>query len=213
MRLLEELTSTTVIDGLFKSTNFDSFVGLKGSDFTRGIAYPPDLLKYNVKLTNFTSGFYDTTIPVGVDINSDLFSNNSKLRNISYCWANCTFDKRAYNADGTQTIYPQINFSQLCVNNPRISNASNLFAVLGDNVNGEKGLLLIEDTLLQNSYNLNNVSGMFYYCTSLQGAVPLFNSLSYPILNVVSGYLAGVSQNNITNADQLESKFKPTEWT
>ena len=85
MRLLEELTSTTIIDGLFKSTNFDSFVGLKGSDFTRGIAYPPDLLKYNVELTNFTSGFYDTTIPVGVDINSDLFSNNSKLRNISYC--------------------------------------------------------------------------------------------------------------------------------
>lgn len=85
MRLLEELTSTTIIDGLFRSTNFDSFVGLKGSDFTRGIAYPPDLLKYNVELTNFTNSFYDTTIPVGVDINSDLFSNNSKLRNISYC--------------------------------------------------------------------------------------------------------------------------------
>lgn len=97
------------------------------------------------------------------------------------------------------------------MDNPRISNASNLFAVLGDNLDGKKGLLLIEDTLLQNSYNLNNVSGMFYYCTSLQGAVPLFNSLSYPILNVVSGYLSGVSQYNITNADQLESKFKPTE--
>ena len=210
MRLLEELTSTTTIDGLFKSTNFDSFVGLKGSDFTRGIAYPPDLLKYNTALVDFTNGFYGTVIPVGVDINSDLFSTNTSLRNISYCWANCTFDKRAYNADGTQTIYPQINFSQLFINNTRISNASNLFAVLGSN-EANKGLLLIEDTLLQNSYNLNNVSGMFYYCSSLQGAVPLFNSLSYPILNVVSGYLSGVSQSSITNADQLESKFKPTE--
>ena len=120
--------------------------------------------------------------------------------------------QKSYNADGTQTIYPQINFSQLFINNTRISNASNLFAVLGSN-EANKGLLLIEDTLLQNSYNLNNVSGMFYYCTSLQGAVPLFNSLSYPILNVVSGYLSGVSQYNITNADQLESKFKPIEWT
>ena len=98
------------------------------------------------------------------------------------------------------------------MNNPRISNASGLFAVLGDILEGgDRGLLLIEDTLLQNSYNLNNVSSMFYYCTSLQGAVPLFNSLSYPILNVVSSYLSGVSQHNITNADQLESKFKPTE--
>ena len=97
------------------------------------------------------------------------------------------------------------------MNNPRISNAAGLFAVLGDNLGKNRGLLLIEDTLLQNSYNLNNVSGMFYYCTYLQGAVPLFNSLSYPILNVVSGYLSGVSQYNITNVDQLESKFKPTE--
>ena len=98
------------------------------------------------------------------------------------------------------------------MNNPRISNAAGLFAVLGDNLGGDRGLLLIEDTLLQNSYNLNNVSSMFYYCTKLQGAVPTFTSATYPVLNIVSGYLTGVKKSNITNADQLESRLVPAEW-
>ena len=53
---------------------------------------------------------------------------------------------------------------------------------------------------------------MFYYCTALQGAVPTFNAATYPILNVVSGYLTGVKKSNITNADQLESRLVPSEW-
>ena len=53
---------------------------------------------------------------------------------------------------------------------------------------------------------------MFYYCTSLAGAVPPFPSASYPILNVVSGYLSGVTKANITNAESLEARLVPAEW-
>ena len=36
--------------------------------------YPPDLFKFNTELTDIPNMFYNTVIPVGVDINSDLFS-------------------------------------------------------------------------------------------------------------------------------------------
>jgi hypothetical protein len=45
--------------------------------------YPIDLFKNNVELINISDMFSDTNIPIGVDINSDLFINNTKLRNIS----------------------------------------------------------------------------------------------------------------------------------
>ena len=74
------------------------------------------------------------------------------------------------------------------------------------------GLLLITSDLLKTCYNINNVSSMFYCCSGLKGAVPTFTSATYPVLNVVSGYLTGVKKANITNADQLESRLVPAEW-
>ena len=45
--------------------------------------YPPDLFKFNIELTDISNMFYNTAIPVGVDVNPDLFSKLSNLRNVS----------------------------------------------------------------------------------------------------------------------------------
>ena len=99
-------------------------------------------------------------------------------------------------------------------NNTKITNASNLFAVTVSGASKEKpyGLLLITEDLLKTCYNINNISNMFYYCAALAGAVPPFPSASYPVLNVVSGYLSGVTKANITNAESLEARLVPAEW-
>lgn len=211
-KLFESLTDNIELKGVFRGTRFCAFVNLQGQTFTRGIKYPPDLFKYNTALENVTDMFADTKIEVGVDVNSDLFSNNPNLKIVNRCWADCYFDKRAYNADGTSETYPQFDFVNLFKNNTRISSAQNLFAT--SNVSGEetRGLLLITEDLLKECYNINNISSMFYYCKALMGAVPTFSSSLYPVLNVVTNYLSGVSKSNITNADQLESRLVPAEW-
>jgi hypothetical protein len=74
------------LNAVFENTYFDPFYGLRGTNansLTRGLMYPPDLFKKNTELNIITNMFAGTTIHVGVDINSDLFVNNSKLRNVS----------------------------------------------------------------------------------------------------------------------------------
>ncbi len=211
-KLFESLKDNIKLSGVFKDTRFCAFVNLQGETFTRGIKYPPDLFKYNTSLEDISNMFADTIIEVGVDINSDLFSNNPNLKNITGCWMDCKFDKRAYKADGTSETYPQFDFVNIFKNNTRITNASNLFAVTNSLDSEERGLLLITADLLKTCYNINNISGMFYYCKSMTGAVPTFSSASYPVLNIVSGYLSGCPKSNITNADELESRLVPSEW-
>lgn len=211
-KLFESLVDNTRLIGVFRNTRFCAFVNLQGQSFTRGIKYPPDLFKYNKSLEEITDMFAQTIIEVGVDVNSNLFTNNTNLKIISGCWSDCEFDKRAYKADGTSETYPQFDFENLFKNNTRITNASNLFAVSNITDTRVKGLLLITEDLLKTCYNINNISSMFYYCKSMMGAVPTFTSANYPVLNVVSNYLSGVSKVNITNADQLESRLVPSEW-
>lgn len=212
-KLFESLVDNKVLNSVFEETRFCAFVNLQGDTFTRGIKYPPDLFKYNTALEDITGMFALTEIEVGVDVNSNLFEHNPNLKIISEVWMNCRFDKRAYNADGTSETYSQFDFDNIFKNNTRITNASNLFAVTGlTNETKPYGLLIITSDLLKTCYNINNISNMFYYCINLQGSVPTFSSASYPVLNVVSGYLSGVQKENITNADQLESRLVPSEW-
>ena len=211
MRLFESLIDTPKISEVFKNTKFDAFVGLQGTTFTRGIAYPPDLFKYNVALLEIPAVFMGTEIPTGVDINIDLFANLPELRNISNLWADCTFSNRPYTAESftdEQLIYPQIDFQNIFNNNTKITNASGLFA----SYSLAKGLFIIEDTLLNRAFNLNNISSMFYYNINMKGNVPEFPATSYPILNTVSGYLSGCLEQNITNASSLETRLIPLEW-
>lgn len=212
-KLFESLTENTQLLRVFRTTRFCAFVNLQGDTFTRGIKYPPDLFKYNKMLEDVTSMFAQTYVEVGVDVNSDLFANNPNLRIVSNLWSNCKFDKRAYNANGTSETNPQFDFANLFKNNTKITNASGLFSVtLSTEDNQTYGLLLITDELLKLCYNINDISNMFYYCSALQGSVPTFSSASYPVLNLVSGYLTGVKKSNITNADSLEDRLKPSEW-
>lgn len=212
-KLFESLVDNKVLNSVFEETRFCAFVNLQGDTFTRGIKYPPDLFKYNTALEDITGMFALTEIEVGVDVNSNLFEHNPNLKIISEVWMDCRFDKRAYNADGTSETYSQFDFANMFKNNTKITNASNLFAVTGlTNETKPYGLLIITSDLLKTCYNINNISNMFYYCINLQGSVPTFSSASYPVLNVVSGYLSGVQKENITNADQLESRLIPSEW-
>ena len=216
-KLLNTLTENTALLSVFENTHFDPFYGLRGTDannLIRGLMYPTDLFKYNTELLDISNMFARTRIPVGVDINSDLFINNKKLKNISSLWSNCYFDKRLYNyevAPPNATYYSQINFVNIFKTNIRITNASNLFAV-NDLTDSNKGLLLITEDLLRTALQINNISGMFYYNTNLTGAVPLFQSNIYTALNAVSGYLTGVNKYNITNANLLESRLIPMGW-
>lgn len=213
-RIFEALVDNTEISRVFQGSNLCAFVNLQGSTFTRGIKYPPDLLKYNKKLQDVSYLFAGTSIEVGVDINPDLFSENTDLRVVTGTWSECNFDKREYNADGSQEIYPQIDFQQIFKNNGKITNASNLFAVTSHGLEEKSstGLLLISEELLQICYNINNISGMFYYCSNMQGAVPKFQSGIYPVLNIVSDYLTGCQKDYITNADELEDRLIPQSW-
>lgn len=214
MKLFSSLTDFTKLDSVFKGANLDAFVGLRNTPtVTRGIMYPPDLFKYNVNLIELTNMFSNTTIVVGTDINSDLLYTLTYLKNVNGLWYNCKFDKRVYNAEVTeaQSIYPQIDFANIFKYNTKLSNASNLFATDGDSTQ-KRGLLLITSEILQLCYNINNISNMFYYCTLMVGNVPTFISNTYPILNIVAGYLTGCPKTNITNADLLEARLQPAEW-
>ena len=171
--------------------------------------YPPDLFKYNSALEEIPYMFAKTFIPVGVKVNSNLFANNPNLRNITGCWADCVFDKRSYNAE-TAPDTSQFDFLNLFINNTRISNASALFAVYTID-SYQRGLYKIEKTLLQNSYNINNISNMFYYNSQMSGEVPEFPSASYIVLNSVTGYLVGCTRGLITNESTLEVRLKPED--
>ena len=54
---------------------------------------------------------------------------------------------------------------------------------------------------------------MFYYCISLKGEVPLFDSSIYSALNITTGYLSGVLESNITNSSSVQSKLRPSDWS
>lgn len=213
-KIFEALKTTPALKKVFADLYFCAFVNLQGTTFTRGIKYPIDLFKYNLRLEDITGIFFNTQIEVGVDVNSDLFANNTNLRIVSDIWGNCKFDKRAYKADGTEEIHPQFNYVELFKNNTKIVNASGLFAVSGIDLSKETslGLLLIKEDLLRLCYNINNISSMFYNCVNMSGAVPPFTSATYPVLNVVSGYLSGCKKANITNANSLEARLVPPEW-
>ena len=124
VRLFESLKNTKVLKNVFDSTNFgvfQSLIGTDGNNLTRGLAYPVDLFKFNLELEEIPNMF--ANIPTGVDINADLFSNNSKLTNRG----DLLGFAREYIGD--IKIKSQINFRKLFANSPRIVNASYLFAV------------------------------------------------------------------------------------
>ena len=209
-KLFESLTNSLKFENVFKDTFFDAFVGLQSNTIIPGMMYPPDLFKYNSALEEIPYMFAKTFIPVGVKVNSNLFANNPNLRNITGCWSDCVFDKRSYNAE-TAPETSQFDFLNLFINNTRISNASALFAVYTID-SYQRGLYKIEKTLLQNSYNINNISNMFYYNSQMSGEVPEFPSASYIVLNSVTGYLVGCTRGLITNESTLEVRLKPEDW-
>ena len=86
VRLFENLADTKILNSVFKDTNFGVFQGLIGTNtnlLVRGLAYPIDLFRHNVSLESIVNMFSGTNIPVGVDINSDIFAYNGALRNVS----------------------------------------------------------------------------------------------------------------------------------
>jgi hypothetical protein len=84
VKLFDSLTDSTIFNQVFANTRFDAFVGLRWDNGpVRGIAYPPELFKYNTALTSISGLFAGTEIPVGVDVNTTLFANLSELRNVS----------------------------------------------------------------------------------------------------------------------------------
>lgn len=211
-RLFESLTDNTILNSVFKDTKFDAFVGLEAysSVNKRGIMFPPDLFKNNSALVEIPAMFNNIQVPVGVDINEDLFFNLPNLKNISQCFANCQFNTDWYT--GAPGNYSQITFNTLFKFNLRLTNASSLFANYIEELGVYRGLYIIDSTLLNLSYSLANISGMFYNNINLQGAVPLFREVEYPVLTIFNNYLYGVDKTKITNESQVELRLRPDQW-
>lgn len=214
--VFKALPDTINLASVFKQQKFSPYVGLyvnigEGSNtFVRGTMVHKDLFKYNTKLQDITSIFEGWVFPVGIDIPQELFKYNTKLYNISRAFANCIFNKnKAALIEGT---YTQIPFSDIFKYNTYIYNASSLFEVNNLDAEIPYGLHLIEKSLLSNCYQLQNISNMFAYNRQMVGEVPEFPSAQYTLINKVSGYLVGCEQGNITNADNLEERLRPTTW-
>ena len=214
MRLFEDLKTSTKFDGVFQDTRFDAFVGLNSNTLVRGIMFPPDLLEYNIALLEIPDLFNNIKIPVGVDVNSNIFFSLGNVNNVSQVFANCQFNRQmhALSIDEADNIYPQINFMTLFKYNQRIVNASALFATYLYTKDYPRGLYFIDASLFPAQYNLNNISNMFYDNKNMKGSIPLFKAIMYPILSNVAGYLYGVPKANITNAAEVELRLRPTEW-
>ena len=213
MKLLSSLPNKTSFKELFRYSNFEPFIGYNGLTKKRGVMYPKDLFELNTALKDVTSCFEGTIIPVGVDINSGLFTNNVNLEKIDAAWSNCGFDNRDYNGIGVGTKNSQFDFVNIFINKNKIKSAAGLFQVtITDPL--KKGLLIITSDLLKTSYNINTIERMFLNCSSLTGAVPTFSSATYQLLldSGVTNYLKGVTKTKITNADALETRLKPEEW-
>lgn len=215
VKLFESLTDTESLQSVFADSHFYPFYGLRGTNVNslqRGVMYPIDLFKYNTQLSSVKEIFAGTNIPVGIDVNQDLFKNNTRLRDVSYAWFNVGFDERPYNTDSINVSkYPQVDFDNIFISNIRITNAAYLFAVASI-TNVDKGLRLINDGLLRNALNIENISSMFYYNQRMSGNVPTFNSSIYSALNTYEGYLQGTNRGNITNSDLLEPRLIPSNW-
>ena len=135
------------------------------------------------------------------------------MKNVSQCFANCQFNKQRINVPAEPyDRYPQINFTELFKYNTRISTASSLFAAYINEENVNRGLLLIDSTLLSLSYNIVDISSMFYNNKLMYGNVPLFQSVMYPILTSVNNYLYEVKKSNVLNETLLETRLRPIEW-
>ena len=80
-------------------------------------------------------------------------------------------------------------------------------------ISNQKGLKIVSEFLLNHSYRINDISGMFSNNNLMMGAVPTFRAASYTALNSVFGYLSGVPKQNITNASQLVgTPLWPEHW-
>lgn len=215
VKLFESLTDTEQLRGVFSDVLFDPFYGLRGKnvlELQRGLMYPVDLFKYNTQLTNVKEFFSGTKVPVGVDVNPDLFKTNPRLRDISYLWFNCEFDTRPYDTSSFNVAkYSQFDFEKLFSSNIRITNAAYLFAIASV-TDTNKGLKIIDDSLLKTALNIENITAMFYYNQHLSGSVPTFNSSIYTALNSYEGYLQGVNRGGITNSNLLEPRLIPSNW-
>lgn len=215
MRLLEDLKDTKKFENVFSGTLFEPFYGLVGTDagnLSKGVMYPVDLFKHNKGLEEVPGVFSDTTIPVGVAVNSDLFEANEELTNISRLWANVTFNTKEYNGIRVPETHSQIPLDSIFELNYRIANASELFAVSIIN-NNEKGLKIVSEFLLNTAYRINDISSMFSNNNLMVGSVPTFRATSYTALNSVFGYLSGVPKQNITNASKLVgTSLWPEHW-
>jgi hypothetical protein len=84
-KLFEGLSENTKIDGVFKDVYINAYVNSNVTfvnnnlTITRGIKFPYDLFEYNLELTSVVDIFSGMQFEVGVDINADLFINNTKL--------------------------------------------------------------------------------------------------------------------------------------
>lgn len=214
--IFKALPNIISLSNVFAGHRFSPYVGLyvkvdsTNNIFTRGIMYPKDLFRYNVKLQDISGIFESTVFPVGVDIPQDIFKYNTRLYNISRAFANCLFSKNK--SAITRGEYPQIYFDNIFKYNTYIYNASGLFAVSDIGQETKYGLKLIEKSLLSNCYQMQNISNMFYYNEQMTGEVPEFPSAQYTLISGYQGYLTGCNEGNITNAANLEDRLIPDAW-
>ena len=218
-KLFEELSNNSKIDGVFKDVYVSAYINSNitfannNLTITRGIKFPYDLFENNLELTSVVDIFSGMQFEVGVDINPELFINNTKLQDISGVFSYCYFDSRDYLSDNigiTSGKHSQIPFEQLFSKNEIITNASNLFLCNSVQTNLIQGPIHMDKTLLDQQYQMQNISQCFANCSSMRGTVPVFLQTSHPFLVSYSGYLENCSKDLITNWQEVQWLVPPT---
>lgn len=210
-KLFEELSDIESINGVFKNIHVAAYVNYRYSEDIkeRGIKFPQDLFKHNNNVLNMIDIFKGMSFEVGVDINPDLFTYNTKLQNISGAFSECYFNDKLYLGSNTDDMQNQIPCTTLFANNPDIMNISQLFMCSSVKNNKIQGPLHMSSTIFTDKKAMRDISNCFANCSNMRGTVPEFYKENHQYLQMTSNYLYNCSKDLITNWDQVE--WRPRE--
>lgn len=166
------------------------------TDSDEGEMFPPDLFRYNTKLTNVTGMFIGLYIPENIAIPGTLFTQNTALQNASYLFYNCVF------------YYTKALNESLFANNKQLNNISYMFAATINHPASNANIKVISSGLFKISSNpaLNNFTGFLMLQGSTTGTVPEFwNWPNKPTAANKTNVFYGVYKSKISNSEAIVS--------
>lgn len=213
--LFEPVSNINTISGVFYYCKMLNPASWSQDNSEIGKMYPESLFAKNTSLSDITTLFAFTEVPDGVEIPSNLFTNNIALRTLDRLWMGTKWN-------GTSTTKSQVPDTLFSVNTS-INNIRGMFASYSVTVNSDNSSTAdltnysgrppkyINGAVLFNSSvhkNITNCSWFIVNGTGTYGTIPEFwkwlTSLS---ANNRTSPFYGVYKSRVTNEDSA-----PAEW-